>query len=154
MRRVDSTTTQNLINQVVKAIEQLAQRRHGALIVFEGATGLSDITDLGVQLNAEVTAELLTTIFFPNTSLHDGATVIRGDRIVAASCVLPLTQRSLSDQQMGTRHRAAIGVTEQTDALSLVVSEETGLISVARNGRLLRMESNLVRTLLSDFYKS
>lgn len=153
-RRVDSTTTQNLVNQVVKAIEQLAQRHHGALIVFEGTTGLSDITDLGVQLNSDVTAELLTTIFFPNTALHDGAAIIRGDRIVAASCVLPLTQRTLNDQQMGTRHRAAIGVTEQTDALSIVVSEETGLISVARNGRILRTESNLVRTLLSDFYKS
>jgi diadenylate cyclase len=154
MRRVENTTTQNLINQVVKAIEQLAQRHHGALIVFEGTTGLSDITDMGVQLNADVTAELLTTLFFPNTALHDGAVVIRADRLVAAGCVLPLTQRLLSDQQMGTRHRAAIGVTEQTDALSIVVSEETGLISVARNGRILRMESNLVRTLLSDFYKS
>jgi diadenylate cyclase len=152
-RRVENTTTQNVISQVIRSVEQLAQRRHGALIVFEGSTGLSDITDLGVQLNAEVTAELLTTIFFPNTALHDGATVIRGDRILAASCVLPLTQRTLSDHQLGTRHRAAIGVTEQTDALSLVVSEETGNISVARNGRIIRMELNLVRTLLSDFYK-
>jgi diadenylate cyclase len=152
-RRAENTTTQNMINEIVQAIEQLSQRRHGGLIVFEGATGLSDITDLGVQLNAEVTAELLTTIFFPNTALHDGAVVIRGDRIIAASCVLPLTQRNLPDHQMGTRHRAAIGVTEQTDALSIVVSEETGNISVARNGRILRMESNLVRTILSEFYK-
>ena len=152
-RRAENTTTQNVISQVIRSVEQLSQRRHGALIVFEGSTGLSDITDLGVQLNAEVTAELLTTIFFPNTALHDGATVIRGDRILAASCVLPLTQRTLSDHQLGTRHRAAIGVTEQTDALSLVVSEETGNISVARNGRIIRMELNLVRTLLSDFYK-
>jgi diadenylate cyclase len=154
MRRVENTARQNLISQVVRAVEQLAQRRHGALIVFEGTTGLSDITDLGVQLNAEVTAELLTTIFFPNTALHDGAVVIRGERIVAAGCVLPLTQRTLADQQMGTRHRAAIGVTEQTDALSVVVSEETGNISVGRNGRIMRMEVNLLRTLLSEAYRS
>lgn len=153
-RRMENTTTQNLVNQVIKAVEQLAQRRHGALIVFEGSTGLNDITDLGVQLNAEVTAELLTTIFFPNTALHDGAVVIQNERVLAAGCVLPLTQRTLSDNQMGTRHRAAIGVTEQTDALTIVVSEETGLISVARNGRILRMELNLVRTILSDFYRS
>jgi diadenylate cyclase len=154
MRRVENTATQNLISQVVRAVEQLAQRRHGALIVFEGSTGLSDVTDLGVQLDADITAELLTTIFFPNTALHDGAVVIRGERIVAAGCVLPLTQRLLTDHQMGTRHRAAIGVTEQTDALSVVVSEETGNISVARNGRIMRMELNLLRTILSEFYRS
>ncbi len=154
IRRNESTTTQNLVNQVVKAVEQLSQRRHGALIVFEGTTGLSNVTDLGVQLNAEVTAELLMTIFFPNTALHDGAAVIQRDRILAASCVLPLTQRALADNQMGTRHRAAIGVTEQTDAITLVVSEETGNISVARNGRIIRMEPNLVRTILSDFYRT
>lgn len=153
-RRVENTTTQNVINQVVKAIEQLAQRKHGALIVFEGATGLSDITDLGVPVDSQVTAELITTIFFPNTPLHDGAMVVRQDRVVAASCVLPLTHRPIGEQQMGTRHRAAIGVTEQTDALSIVVSEESGLISVARNGRILRTESNMVRTILSEFYKS
>lgn len=154
-RRNDNTTTQNLINQVVKAVEQLSQRRHGALLVFEGATGLREIIDNGVQLDAQVTAELLTTIFFPNTALHDGATIIRNDRVVAASCVLPLTQHEAGDQHMGTRHRAAIGVTEQTDALSLVVSEETGYISIARNGRLVRgVESNIVRSVLSNFYKS
>ncbi len=154
LRRNDNTTTQNLINLVVKAVEQLAQKRHGALIVFEGSTGLGEIIDNGVPLHAEVTTELLMTIFFPNTALHDGAVIIRQNQVVAASCVLPLTQRELSDHQMGTRHRAAIGVTEQTDALSLVVSEETGHVSVARNGRILRMESNIVRTILSDFYKS
>jgi diadenylate cyclase len=153
-RRGENTSTQTLVNQVVKGVEQLAQRRHGALIVFEGATGLSDISDAGIQLNAEVTAELLTTIFFPNTALHDGAIVVRDERLIAAGCVLPLTQRTLTDHQMGTRHRAAIGVTEQTDALSIVVSEETGNISIARNGRILRTELNLVRTILSDFYKT
>jgi diadenylate cyclase len=107
-----------------------------------------------VPVDSQVTAELITTIFFPNTPLHDGAMVVRQDRVVAASCVLPLTHRPIGEQQMGTRHRAAIGVTEQTDALSIVVSEESGLISVARNGRILRTESNMVRTILSEFYKS
>ena len=138
----------------MKAVEQMAQRKQGALIVFEGATGLGEVTDRGVLVNAEVTAELLTTIFFPNTALHDGAVVLRGERIIAASCVLPLTERELVDNQMGTRHRAALGMTEQSDALTVVVSEETGTISVARNGRILRIESGILRSILSDFYRT
>ena len=153
VRRTEDTTTQRVINEVVKAVEQMSERNTGALIVFEGATGLGEVIDRGVALDAQVSSELLTTIFFPNTALHDGATIIAGDRIAAASCVLPLTQRELVDTQMGTRHRAAIGVTEQADALSVVVSEETGSISVARNGRLLRIDAGRLRTLLSDFYR-
>jgi diadenylate cyclase len=95
---------------------------------------------------------LLSTIFFPNTPLHDGAVIVQGDRVVAASCVLPLTDREITDSQMGTRHRAAIGVSEQSDALVVVVSEETGRISVARNGRIVRLDTNRLRTVLSDFY--
>lgn len=153
VRRTDNTTTQQLISEVVKAVEQMSDRRTGALIVFEGATGLAEFIDRGVAVDGEVNAELLTTIFFPNTALHDGAVIITGNRIAAASCVLPLTQRELADSQLGTRHRAAIGVTEQADALSVVVSEETGAISVARNGRLLRIDAGRLRTLLSDFYR-
>lgn len=153
VRRPDNTTTQQVISEVVKAVEQMAERRTGALIVFEGATGLAEFIDRGVAVDAEVTAELLTTIFHPNTALHDGAVIISRDRVAAASCVLPLTQRALTDTQLGTRHRAAIGVTEQADALSVVVSEETGALSVARNGRLLRIDAGRLRTLLSDFYR-
>ena len=153
VRRTDNTTTQQVVNEVVKAVEQMSDRHIGALIVFEGATGLGEFVDRGVAVDAEVSAELLTTIFFPNTALHDGAVVVAGDRIAAASCVLPLTQRELADSHMGTRHRAAIGVTEQADALSVVVSEETGNISVARNGRILRIDPGRLRTLLSDFYR-
>ena len=153
-RRTDNTGTQRVISEVVKAVEQMAQRKQGALIVFEGATGLGEVTDRGVLVNAEVTAELLTTIFFPNTALHDGAVVLRGERIIAASCVLPLTERELVDNQMGTRHRAALGMTEQSDALTVVVSEETGTISVARNGRILRIDSGILRSILSDFYRT
>jgi diadenylate cyclase len=153
-RRNDNTTTQQVVSNVVRAVEQLAQRHHGALIVLEGVTGLGDVIDRGVPINATVTAELLTTIFFPNTALHDGAVILRGDTIVAASCVLPLTEREVTDQHLGTRHRAAIGVTEQTDALSVVVSEETSAISVARNGRMVRVEANVLRTVLSEFFNS
>lgn len=153
VRRNDNTTTQTLVSEVIKAVEQMSERHTGALIVFEGSTGLGDYIDRGVALDAVVSSELLTTIFFPNTALHDGAVIVSRERIAAAACVLPLTQRELGDSQLGTRHRAAIGVTEQADALSVVVSEETGGISVARNGRILRIDSGRLRTLLSDFYR-
>jgi diadenylate cyclase len=151
--RGETANTQRVVNEVVKAVEQMADRKTGALIVFEGATGLGEFIDRGVSVDAEVSSELLTTIFFPNTALHDGAVIVSGSRVAAASCVLPLTQRELVDSQLGTRHRAAIGVTEQADALSVVVSEETGSISVARNGRILRIDAGRLRTLLSDFFK-
>lgn len=150
--RNGSADTEHLISEVVKAIEQMAQKQQGALIVFEGATGLSEIADRGIAVDAQVTCELLLTIFFPNTALHDGAVIIRESRVVAASCVLPLTQRELLDPQMGTRHRAALGMTEQTDALVAVVSEETGTMSVARNGRMVRVDGHLLRTVLTEFY--
>ncbi len=153
MRRTESAVNQSLINEVVRAVEELAARRHGALIIFEGSTGLAEAIESGVPVNGEVSSELLMTIFFPNTALHDGAVIIQGDRVVAASCVLPLTERPLADSSLGTRHRAAIGITEQSDAMSVVVSEETGNISVARNGRILRLDSGRLRKLLDDFYK-
>ena len=151
-RKGDSTRMQSVINEVVKAVDGMAQRRTGALIVFHGVTGLGDVIERGVRVDGELSSELLATIFFPNTPLHDGAVIVQGDRVVAASCVLPLTDRELSDSQMGTRHRAAIGVSEQSDALVVVVSEETGRISVARNGRIIRLDPNRLRSVLSDFY--
>lgn len=151
--RTENTGIQSVISETVKVVEQLAQSKHGGLIVFEGETGLGDMIARGVAVNADVSAELLSTIFFPNTALHDGAVVIRNDRVVAASCVLPLSEGDL-DNQLGTRHRAALGVTEQTDALAIVISEETGLVSVAQNGRILRVESGTLRTLLSRFYRT
>ena len=151
-RRGDTTRMQSVINDVVKAVDGMSQRRTGALIVFHGVTGLGDVIERGVRVDGEVSSELLSTIFFPNTPLHDGAVIVQGDRVVAAACVLPLTDRELSDSQLGTRHRAAIGVSEQSDALVVVVSEETGRISVARNGRIIRLEANRLRSVLSDFY--
>ncbi len=152
-RRTENAGIQSVISETVRVVEQLAQRKHGGLIVFEGETGLGEVIARGVPVNADVSAELLATIFFPNTALHDGAVMIRGDRVVAASCVLPLSDGDL-DNHLGTRHRAALGVTEQSDALAIVVSEETGAVSVAQNGRILRVESGTLRTLLSRFYQA
>jgi diadenylate cyclase len=151
-RRGESTGAQSNINEVIRAVDWLAERRTGALLVFHGITGLGDVIERGVRIDGELSFELLVTIFFPNTALHDGAVIVSGDRIVAASCVLPLTDRELSDSQLGTRHRAAIGVSEQSDALVVVVSEETGRISVARNGRIIKLDANKLRSVLSDFY--
>ncbi|MCD6291197.1 MAG: diadenylate cyclase CdaA [Anaerolineae bacterium] len=139
---------------LVAATMQLAERRHGALIVLEGATGLQDYVDTGVFIDGVVSTRLLLTIFFPNTPLHDGAVIIRNGRVVAAACVLPLSSRSSAEVQYGTRHRAALGITEQSDALAIVVSEETGTISVARNGRMVRRldDARLMRV-LESFYR-
>ncbi|RLT44846.1 MAG: TIGR00159 family protein [Chloroflexi bacterium] len=152
-RRADGAATQEVVSVIVRTCTQLADNRHGALIILEGATGLGEYIDRGVPVDGEVTAEMLLTIFFPNTALHDGAVIVRGSRIAAAGCVLPLTSRDSLDSQLGTRHRAAIGVTEQSDALSIVVSEETGAISVARNGRIVRrLDDNRLRRILTDFF--
>lgn len=153
-RSGDTTRSQLIINEVVKATDYFALQRIGALIAFQGVTGLGDILDRGVRVDGDLSYELLATIFHPNTPLHDGAVVVRGERVVAAGCILPLTDRDLSDSSLGTRHRAAIGLSEQSDALVVVVSEETGRISVARNGRIVRLDSNKLRSVLSDFYST
>ena len=125
------------IDAIAESASRMALARHGALLVFERETGLQDVIDTGIPVDARVSPELITGIFYPNSPLHDMATVIRGDRVVAASCELPLAGEFLySARGLGTRHRAAIGITEETDALSVVVSEETGDISIARGGRL------------------
>lgn len=116
----------------------LSKRRVGALIVVERKIGLKDVIETGTVLNARVSAPLLENIFEPNTPLHDGAVVIRGTGIKAAACILPLTENKSVDRELGTRHRAAMGVTETTDAVSLIVSEETGVISYASHGNIVR----------------
>jgi len=142
-----------VIEEVTEACARLADRRHGGLIVFERETGLQDVIDTGVSVDAEVSSELLLTIFYPNTALHDQAVVIRGDRLAAASCVLPLSERLATSHVLGTRHKAAIGVTERSDAVAVIVSEETGVISVAHNGRMIRrLDGDRLRTVLSAFF--
>ena len=145
--------TEPLINEIVRACEQLSARRHGTLLVLEGSGGLMEYIDRGVKIDGELTDELLLTIFFPGTALHDGAVIVQNDKVAAASCILPLTNRNIADHQLGTRHRAAIGITELTDAMSVVVSEETGAISIATGGRMARrLEANELRRRLTEFY--
>ena len=145
---------QQIIYEVSQAVEALARERTGALIVLEGETGLEEYIESGERIDADVSARLLTTIFFPGTPLHDGAVIIRGDRIIAAACVLPLTQRDLADSSLGTRHRAAVGITEQNDAVAIVVSEETGIVSLSRSGRIARrLDGQRLRTIMQAFYR-
>jgi len=125
-----------LIAEVGRGARQLAQSRVGALIVFEREVGLNDIIRTGKRVDAVVSTELLRTVFFPGSPLHDGAAVMRGDRMVAAGCVLPLTERDDVVALLGTRHRAALGLSEQSDAAVIIVSEESGAVSLAFDGRL------------------
>lgn len=125
------------IDELVNASRRLSERRYGALIVIEGITGLEDYVQSGVRVDAEISADLLVNIFFPNAPLHDGAVLVRGDRLVAAGCVLPLSDNAAT-RKLGTRHKAAVGITELTDAACIAVSEETGAISITRSGHLIR----------------
>jgi diadenylate cyclase len=147
------TSIAEIIDAVCTACTHLSDRHYGALIVLERSTGLEEYIETGVKLGSQVTVELLLTIFFPNTALHDGAVVIRNGRIVAAACVLPLASGTISDRQMGLRHRASIGVTEETDAIAVVVSEESGIISVAHDGRMIRrLDGKRLRMTLQALY--
>ena len=125
--------------EIARAARLLAESRHGALVVLERETGLHDLaTESGVHLDAELSAELLATLFYPRTALHDGAVIVSGTRVVAAGVLLPLSSNVLDSERHGTRHRAAIGISEQTDAVVIVVSEETGSISLVRQARIER----------------
>ena len=125
-----------MVDELVRASDSLAGRRIGALIVLERSTGLRQYAELGVALDALVSADLLTSIFLPYSPLHDGAVFVQGGRIVAAGCFLPLSRNTQVGRALGTRHRAALGIAEETDAIALVVSEETGRMSLAWGGRL------------------
>ena len=135
---VDEAELNDMIEAVANAAVIMGQRKVGALIVLERAVGLEERIETGVKIDGLVTDSLLLNIFEKDTPLHDGAVIIRGNRIVAASCLLPLTDARGLSQELGTRHRAAIGISEQSDALVVVVSEETGTVSVTRNGEIYR----------------
>jgi diadenylate cyclase len=151
-RRQQQEEVETVIAEVARAAHRLAAQRHGALIVFERETGLQEFIETGVPIHADVKAELLRTIFHPNTALHDQAVIIRDGRIAAAKCMLPATQNP-QYSGLGTRHRAAIGLTEESDAFVIVVSEETGIISVAYNGRIVRrLDINRLQGVLSAFF--
>lgn len=128
---------EHTVDEIARAMAQLARYRYGALVVIERETGLQEYVARGVPLDATLTWQLLINIFYPNSPLHDGAVMIRGETILAASCVLPLSE-NVTGSQLGTRHRAGLGISEESDAVAVIVSEETGRISVAHNGRLVR----------------
>ena len=140
-----------VVDEVVRAADSLAARRIGALIVLERATGLRQYAELGVALDALVSADLLTSVFLPYSPLHDGAVIVQGGRVVAAGCFLPLSRNMQIGRALGTRHRAALGIAEDTDAIALVVSEETGRLSLAVSGRIeIAADADAVRRRLDD----
>ena len=151
------------VDELARALTQLSGRRVGALVVWEQETGLKDWSETGVDIDAILTSELIINIFEPNTPLHDGAVILRGNRVRAASCYLPLSDSPELSVGLGTRHRAGVGITEQSDAVAIIVSEETGAISLAHEGKLTRyldektlrewLEKNLHRRQQDSFFR-
>lgn len=159
VKRSESQTQriEKTVRAVVTAASRLSAREHGALIVLQRSDSLEEYARTGVRLNANVTPELLLQIFYPNTPLHDGAVIISDNMVVAGACVMPLSASGIlnrsPERQMGLRHRAALGTSEATDAITVVVSEETGSISIAHNGRMIRrLDSERLENILLAFY--
>lgn len=143
----DDDMVTRVVQEVCKSVTYMAKRRIGALIVIERETGLNDFVETGIAINGRVSSELLINIFIPNTPLHDGAVIMRKDVILAAACYLPLSENNSISKELGTRHRAAIGVSEVSDGMSIIVSEETGQVSFAANGEMSR---NLTEAQLAE----
>ncbi len=153
-RSAQRDESERIVDEITQCLLRLSRRRVGALIVFEQRTGLKDITESsGTAIDSLISAPLLENIFEPNTPLHDGAVIIRGQRIVSAACVLTLSNNPAISRDLGTRHRAGLGVSESTDAIVLIVSEETGIISMAKGGKLTRhLDAEGLRKLLGGMY--
>lgn len=137
-RQLHNEKINNMITEVCRSAGTMSEKKIGALMVFERQTLLGSIIETGITIDALATEELIGTVFFPKTPLHDGAAIIRMDRVVAASCILPLTKNNELSKELGTRHRAALGMSEESDAIIVVVSEETGYISICEKGRIKR----------------
>jgi diadenylate cyclase len=143
-----------LIKRILQSVEFLSKNKIGALIVIEQDSPLDEYTESGISINANLTSELTCSLFWPGSPTHDGAIIIRGNEILTAGCLLPLTNSKITDKRLGTRHMSAIGISEETDALVIVVSEETGTISIAENGNLTRfLNREALETRLFDLYK-
>ncbi|MCR3921154.1 MAG: diadenylate cyclase CdaA [Firmicutes bacterium] len=143
-----------MLEEIIKAIQVLVKKRIGALIIVERETGLNELIETGIVIDGRVSAELLINIFIPRSPLHDGALIIRGNRIMAAGCYLPLTENPNLSKELGTRHRAALGVSEQSDAVSIIVSEETGVVSLTNNGKLTRyLDDKTLKQILINLCK-
>ncbi|WP_422484468.1 diadenylate cyclase CdaA [Gudongella sp. DL1XJH-153] len=143
-----------IVDEIVEATASLARQKIGALIVLEKQTGLNEVVETGTKIGGKVSSDLLINIFIPNTPLHDGAVIIKDDIIKAAACFLPLTDSSSVSKELGTRHRAALGISERSDSLSIIVSEETGAISIAENGTISRyLDAKTLKQILLEMYK-
>ena len=154
LRGEETDNQEHVVNEIIQCLTNLSRRRVGALIVFERKTGLKDVIETGITIDAEISSALLENIFEPNTPLHDGAVVVRGPRVMAGACILTLTEGRGISRELGTRHRAAIGVSETTDAVVLIVSEETGIISMAKGGKLTRhLDSKSLKEILGSMYE-
>lgn len=155
-RQLNKTEAKNIVAQFVKAIESASATKLGMLIVFERQTSLTDICETGTIINANINAEIIGNIFYEGAPLHDGAVIVRGRKLYAAGCVLPLTENMDLSTELGTRHRAGIGITEKSDALVIIVSEESGIISMAKDGNVTRyldiktVEKELLQMYLND----
>lgn len=145
-----------LLEELLKAIPVLVKKRIGAIIVLERETGLKDIVETGIKIEGLATAELLINIFMPRSPLHDGAVIVRGNAIAAAGCFLPLTENPNISKELGTRHRAGLGITEISDAVAIIISEETGVITLAHEGKLTRYldEKTLRSTIINIYYSA
>ena len=153
-KKHQSDHSEQHVSELVRALSNMSRKKIGALIVFERNTGLGDVIESGTVVDAQISAPLIENIFEPNTPLHDGAMIIREERIEAAACILQLSDDYSISRELGTRHRAAIGVTESTDAVSLIVSEETGIISMARDGKLTRyLDAKSLTILLTELFR-
>ena len=152
-QKTDEEQRAHVIEEIIRAMQNLSRKKIGALIIMQQNSDLSDIVGTGTALDAGISSMLLENIFEPGTPLHDGAAIIKDRRIVAAGCFLPLSENNHVDRKLGTRHRAALGMSERSDAISLVVSEETGVISYAKDGNLHRyVDSRTLRELLEQIY--
>lgn len=150
---VDKDAAKRIVTEMSKAIESMSASRTGALMVIEKETSLNDIVETGTIIDAAISAEMIGNVFYEGAPLHDGAVIVRGGRLYAAGCVLPLTQNKKLGKELGTRHRAGIGISEASDALVIIVSEETGVISLAQNGELTRFvdAKRIEKTLLGIY---
>lgn len=148
-----ATYAQDIVDNILKATLSMSKKRVGALIVFERKTGLKEVLETGTRIGADITSELLENLFFAGSPLHDGALIIREGTIEAAGCFLPLSDNKDIGQELGTRHRAALGISEVSDSITLIVSEETGVISLAQDGKLIRyLDSKAIKDMLDELY--
>lgn len=151
--QMDKDKAKAVTNEFVEAIDYLSSKKTGALIVIEMETSLLDVCETGTVINADINEEMIKTIFYDGSPLHDGAVIVRAGKLYAAGCVLPLTENKDLPQELGTRHRAGIGVTEKSDAIAIMVSEETGIISMAKDGKLERyLETKKIEKMLLSLY--